>query len=65
MNGHTGYLVFARCMPLGIDVERWQAKERQRYRARKRMEEEIAEEAARRTADGQDVGQRYPKLPLP
>jgi tRNA (adenine57-N1/adenine58-N1)-methyltransferase len=65
MNGHTGYLVFARCMPLGIDVERWQAKERQRYRARKRMEEEIAEEAARRATDGQDTGQRYPKLPLP
>lgn len=65
MTGHTGYLVFARCMPLGIEMERWQAKERQRYRARKKMEEEIAEEAARRAGDGGTEQRKYPKLPLP
>ena len=27
MVGHTGFLVFARCMPLGIEMERWQSKE--------------------------------------
>jgi tRNA (adenine57-N1/adenine58-N1)-methyltransferase len=65
MNGHTGFLVFARCMPLGIELERWQGKERQRYRARKKMEEEIAEEAARRAAAGSQDQRKYPKLPLP
>jgi tRNA (adenine57-N1/adenine58-N1)-methyltransferase len=65
MIGHTGFLVFARCMPLGIEMERWQSKERQRYRARKRMEEEIAEEAARRAEDGTQERRKYPKLPLP
>lgn len=65
MNGHTGYLVFARCMPLGIEMERWQAKERLRYRARKKMEEEIAEEAARREANESPDGRKYPRLPLP
>jgi tRNA (adenine57-N1/adenine58-N1)-methyltransferase len=65
MNGHTGFLVFARCMPLGIEMERWQGKERQRYRARKKMEEEIAQEAARRAADDSQGQRKYPKLPLP
>jgi tRNA (adenine57-N1/adenine58-N1)-methyltransferase len=65
MNGHTGFLVFARCMPPGIEMERWQSKERQRYRARKRMEDEIAEEAARRASDGTEAGVKYPRLPLP
>ena len=65
MNGHTGFLVFARCMPLGIEMERWQGKDRQRYRARRRMEEEIAQEAARRAADTSDDQRKYPKLPLP
>jgi tRNA (adenine57-N1/adenine58-N1)-methyltransferase len=65
MNGHTGFLVFARCMPLGIEMERWQSKERQRYRARKKMEEEIAQEAARRAVDDSQGQRKYPKLPLP
>lgn len=65
MNGHTGFLVFARCMPLGIEMERWQAKERLRYRARKKMEEEIAEEAARREVNQTPDGRKYPRLPLP
>ncbi len=65
MNGHTGFLVFARCMPPGIDMERWQGKERQRYRARKKMEQEIAEDAALRAADASTDERKYPKLPLP
>jgi tRNA (adenine57-N1/adenine58-N1)-methyltransferase catalytic subunit len=65
MNGHTGYLVFARCMPAGIEIERWQGKDRQRYRARKRMEEEIAEEAARRATESDAEPRKYPRLPLP
>ena len=65
MNGHTGFLVFARCMPLGIEMERWQGKDRQRYRARKRMQDEIAEEAVRRAADANPDQRKYPKLPLP
>lgn len=65
MVGHTGFLIFARCMPLGIEMERWQSKERQRYRARKKMEEEIAEEAARRAEDTTGERRKYPKLPLP
>jgi tRNA (adenine57-N1/adenine58-N1)-methyltransferase len=65
MIGHTGYLVFARAMPLGIEMERWQSKERQRYRARKKMEEEIAEEAARRAANSEEEPRKYPRLPLP
>ena len=65
MVGHTGFLVSARCMPGGIDTERWQGKERQRYRARKKMEAEIAEEANRRAADQPVEGRKYPRLPLP
>jgi tRNA (adenine57-N1/adenine58-N1)-methyltransferase len=65
MNGHTGFLIFARCMPAGIEMERWQSKERQRYRARKKMEEEIADEAARRAADDSPDKPKYPRLPLP
>lgn len=66
MNGHTGFLISARCMPAGVDVARLQAKERQRYRARKLMESEIAAEAARR-AEGDEGGdhRKYPRLPLP
>jgi tRNA (adenine57-N1/adenine58-N1)-methyltransferase catalytic subunit len=65
MNGHTGFLVSARCMPPGVDVTRLQAKERQRYRARKLMESEIAAEAERRAEDPSDDTRKYPRLPLP
>ncbi|HXF62392.1 MAG TPA: tRNA (adenine-N1)-methyltransferase [Caldilineaceae bacterium] len=68
MIGHTGFLVSARCLPPGVDVTRWQAKERQRFRARQKMQEEIAQAAAARAVD-QDPppagGRKYPKLPLP
>jgi hypothetical protein len=50
-------------MPLGVDVARLQAKERQRYRARKLMEAEVAAEAERRAAAPD--GRKYPRLPLP
>ena len=53
------------CIRDSIDTDRWQGKERQRYRARKKMEEQIAEEAARRAADGTQDTRKYPRLPLP
>lgn len=68
MSAHTGYMIFARCIAAEVDVERWQPKERQRYRARKLMEEELAQEAERRTRQEERDGQparRYPPLPLP
>lgn len=66
MTGHTGYLVSARCFPSDVDSERWQAKERQRFRARKLMEQRIADEAAMRAAQDDDGDDRkYPRLPLP
>lgn len=65
MIGHTGFLVFARGLTAGMDLSRWQSKERQRFRARQRMQEEIAAEAARRTAAKPEDGRKYPKLPLP
>ena len=66
MNGHTGYLVFARCLPPDADAARWQSRERQRYRARRQMEQKIADAAAERAAQaGDDDGRKYPRLPLP
>lgn len=65
MNGHTGYLVFARLLPAGVDLSRWQARDRRRYLARKQLEAEIAEEAVRRHREGDDGGRKYPRLPLP
>ncbi len=65
MNGHTGFLVSARCMPLGVDVARLQVKERQRYRGGKLMESEIAAEAERRAEDQSGDTRKYPRLPLP
>jgi tRNA (adenine57-N1/adenine58-N1)-methyltransferase len=68
MIGHTGFLVSARCLPPGVDVTRWHAKERQRFRARQKMQEEIAQAAAAREVDqAADTGdqRKYPRLPLP
>jgi tRNA (adenine57-N1/adenine58-N1)-methyltransferase len=64
MVGHTGFLIFARSLPPGVDVSRWQAKERQRYRARQRMQQEIEQAAQARTQKADD-GRKYPRLPLP
>lgn len=65
MIAHTGYLVFARLLPTGVDLTRWQARDRRRYRARKQMEAELAAEAERRRGTGEGTGRKYPKLPLP
>jgi len=63
--GHTGFLVFARCIDPGEEMARWQRPERQRYEARQRTEAEIAAEAQRRAADIAGGGKKYPTLPLP
>jgi hypothetical protein len=65
MVGHTGYLVSARCLGTGVDGIRWQSKERQRYRARQKMQEEIEQEEARRSTDATSGARKYPRLPLP
>lgn len=65
MAAHTGYLIFARPIANTIDASLWHAKERQRYRARKQFEAEVAAEAARREAEGNPEGRKYPRLPLP
>lgn len=65
MAGHTGYLLFARSIAGTVDAARWHAKERQRYRARQKAEEEIAAAQAQRDAERQSGGSKYPRLPLP
>ncbi|MBX3012734.1 MAG: tRNA (adenine-N1)-methyltransferase [Caldilineaceae bacterium] len=65
MAAHTGYLIFARPLAKTIDATLWHAKERQRYRARKQFEAEVAAEAERRQAEGNPDGRKYPRLPLP
>ncbi|HQY90908.1 MAG: tRNA (adenine-N1)-methyltransferase [Caldilinea sp.] len=63
--GHTGYLIFARCIDPGEDMGRWQRPERQRYEARLRTEAEIAAEAQRRAIEIAAGGKKYPEMPLP
>jgi tRNA (adenine57-N1/adenine58-N1)-methyltransferase catalytic subunit len=65
MTGHTGFLVFARCVDSQIDTARWHAKDRQRYRARLQTQAEIQAEEARRATDRASGGKKYPPLPLP
>jgi tRNA (adenine57-N1/adenine58-N1)-methyltransferase len=65
MNGHTGYLVFARAIDQAVDSSRWHAKERQRYRARMQTQAEIEAETARRSAERAAGGKKYPEMPLP
>jgi tRNA (adenine57-N1/adenine58-N1)-methyltransferase len=65
MNGHTGFLVFARTIDQAVDASRWHAKERQRYRARMQTQAEIEAETARRSADRASGGKKYPEMPLP
>jgi tRNA (adenine57-N1/adenine58-N1)-methyltransferase len=65
MNAHTGFLLFARLIASTIDATRWQAKERQRYRARLQTQAGIEAGEARRTADRAQGGKKYPVLPLP
>lgn len=63
--GHTGYLIFARCIDPGEDMARWQRPERQRYEARMQTRAEIEAQAQRRADEMAAGGKKYPKLPLP
>lgn len=63
--GHTGYLIFARCIDLNEDMSHWQQPERQRYEARLQTQAELEAEAKRRAAEVAAGGKKYPKLPLP
>ena len=65
MNGHTGYLIFARLVDRAVDSSRWQAQERQRYRARVKAQAELAQEEARRDLERASGGKKYPTMPLP
>lgn len=63
--GHTGYLIFARCIDPGEDLARWQRPERQRYEARLQTQAEIEAQAQRRADDVASGGKKYPEMPLP
>jgi tRNA (adenine57-N1/adenine58-N1)-methyltransferase len=63
--GHTGYLIFARCIDPGENLARWQRPERQRYEARLRTQAEIEAKARQRAEDVAAGGGKYPPLPLP
>jgi len=63
--GHTGFLIFARCIAMEEDMARWQRRERQRYEARLKVQAENEAEAERRAADRAAGGKKYPVLPLP
>lgn len=65
MNGHTGFLVSARCMDTSVNTARWHAEDRQRYRARVQTQTMIAAEEERRAAERQSGGKKYPPMPLP
>ncbi len=65
MVAHTGYLVFARSIAGEIDADRWQAKERRRYRARLRAQAEIAERERTQAEENKVTGRKYPPMPLP
>ncbi len=67
MVAHTGFLVSARCLAHLEDTSRWQAKEKQRHRARMRSKQRIAEAEERVRQEDADSGEsrKYPKLPLP
>ncbi len=66
MTGHTGYLVFARMVANIEHADRWQSKERQRFRARQKMEAKIAAREEELAESNATVGKRkFPRLPLP
>lgn len=62
MVGHTGYLIFARTIADDVDQSRWLSRERKRYRARQKAEEQAAQKA--NDANSAD-GPKYPRMPLP
>ena len=63
--GHTGFLIFARCIDPGENLARWQRPERQRYEARMRTQAEIETKARQRAEEIAAGGGKYPPLPLP
>lgn len=63
--GHTGFLIFARCVDANEDMTRWQRRERQRYAARLKTQAANEAEASRRAGEREAGGKKYPKLPLP
>lgn len=65
MVAHTGYLVFARSIAGELDPDRWQTKERRRYRARLRAQVEIAERERLQAEENAVTGRKYPPMPLP
>ena len=65
MTAHTGFLVFARSVAGRLDPERWQSKERRRYRARKQAEAIIAEREKIEREENEATGRKYPPMPLP
>jgi tRNA (adenine57-N1/adenine58-N1)-methyltransferase len=65
MIAHTGFLVSARCLTGKVDMSRWLPKERQRFRARRKMAEKIAAEEEKRSQSQEQGGRKYPRLPLP
>ena len=67
MIAHTGYLISARCLAHIGDTSRWQAKEKQRRRARLRAKQRLneLEDESKRDDSHVGKGRKYPKLPLP
>jgi len=65
MVAHTGYLVFARSITGRLDPDRWQTKERRRYRARLDAQAEMAERERIQAEESARTGRKYPPMPLP
>lgn len=65
MVAHTGFLIFARSIVGQLDPERWQSKERRRYRARKKAEALLAAREEAEREENEASGRKYPPLPLP
>jgi tRNA (adenine57-N1/adenine58-N1)-methyltransferase len=65
MVAHTGYLVFARSIAERLDPDRWQTKERRRYRARRNAQSEMAERERIQAEENAASGRKYPPMPLP
>ncbi len=65
MVAHTGYLVFARSVADRLDPDRWQTKERRRYRARLNAQAEMVERERKQAEENAATGRKYPPMPLP
>ena len=62
---HTGFLIFARAIDPGEEMNRWQQRERQRYELRLKARAELEAREQRQAAERAASGQKYPRLPLP